>query len=197
MPDTRRRAVDGEQRRAQIVDAAQQAIATQGFEGLRVRDIAGQVGINIATLHYYFPTKEALVGAVAARIARTLEPVPPVRHDDARRALVEDVDRILARFEADRSQFVVLNEVYARAGRDGNLYEVLRPSDEAWEAHLRAIFVAGREQGSFRADLDPDGATTLVMGFFKGIVHQMDRPLSDIRRATEEMLRAMTACGPG
>src|SRR5947207_7497046 len=53
-----------EPRRDELVLAAYRLLAERGFEGLRTRDIAGAVGLNIATLHYYFPTKEALVRGV-------------------------------------------------------------------------------------------------------------------------------------
>lgn len=198
MPGTRRRAVEGEQRSAQIIDAAEHAIATHGFEGLRVRDVADQVGINIATLHYYFATKEALVAAVAQRIARAFEPPPPTSPtDDARRVLVEHIEHIERRFETARSQFVVLNELYARASRGGEPHRVLRASDEAWAGYLRATFVAGLEQGRFRADLDPDGATALVIGFFKSLIHQLDLTADRLHRATDEILRAVSASDSG
>ena len=51
-------------RRRALVFAAYRRIATDGFEGLRTRDVAADVGVNIATLHYYFPTKEALIRSV-------------------------------------------------------------------------------------------------------------------------------------
>ena len=35
------------------------------MEGLRTRDIADRVGINVATLHYHVPSKEALIELVA------------------------------------------------------------------------------------------------------------------------------------
>ena len=44
--------------------AAYREIADRGFEGLRTREVAASVGVNIATLHYYFPTKESLIRAV-------------------------------------------------------------------------------------------------------------------------------------
>src|SRR6188474_886097 len=52
-------------RRPAIAAAARALIAERGFEGLRTRDIAERVGINVATLHYHVPTKEALIEIVA------------------------------------------------------------------------------------------------------------------------------------
>ena len=55
----------GDDRRQAIAAAARAIIVEKGLEGLRTRDIAERVGINIATLHYHVPTKEALIALVA------------------------------------------------------------------------------------------------------------------------------------
>ncbi|WP_297108391.1 TetR/AcrR family transcriptional regulator, partial [uncultured Devosia sp.] len=55
----------GDERRLAIARAARALIVERGLEGLRTRDIAARVGINIATLHYHVPSKEALVALVA------------------------------------------------------------------------------------------------------------------------------------
>src|SRR5271154_7552512 len=52
-------------RRKSLLQAAFDVIASSGFEGLRTRAVAERAGVNIATLHYYFPTKQALVEGVA------------------------------------------------------------------------------------------------------------------------------------
>src|SRR6267143_4416601 len=53
-----------EPRRDELVRAAYGLLAERGFEGLRTREVAGAVGVNIATLHYYFPSKEDLIRGV-------------------------------------------------------------------------------------------------------------------------------------
>src|SRR5438309_4466346 len=67
-----------EDRRQALVVAAFNQIAELGFEGLRTREVAAEVGVNIATLHYYFPTKEKLIEGVVQhamqRFRSTLEP---------------------------------------------------------------------------------------------------------------------------
>src|SRR2546425_4292453 len=66
------------ERQEELVVAAYGLVATRGFEGLRTRDVAGAVGLNVATLHYYYPTKEALirggVGHAMGRFRSTLSP---------------------------------------------------------------------------------------------------------------------------
>src|ERR1700757_1598382 len=59
----------GAGRRDSLGRAAFACLAADGFEGLRTRSVADRAGVNIATLHYYFPTKEALIGGVADFLA--------------------------------------------------------------------------------------------------------------------------------
>ncbi|WP_433380133.1 TetR/AcrR family transcriptional regulator [Actinoplanes sp. CA-142083] len=198
MPAGRRAGSDGEQRRAQIITVAQRSIAMLGFEGLRVRDVADQVGINIATLHYYFPSKESLVKAVVDRILGDLEPVPRIDPGtDPEAVLAEHIKRILDRFEADRDGFVVLNELNARAGRDPELRATLQANDEAWAGFLRPLFASGRENGQFRSDLDPDAAAAIVIGFLKSLLSQFGLTPELTRRAADELLRSVSVRNRG
>ena len=48
-------------RRLALLQAAFDVVAQAGFEGLRTRAVADRAGVNIATLHYYFPSKQKLV----------------------------------------------------------------------------------------------------------------------------------------
>jgi len=59
------RRAPSDDRRDAIARAARALIVEKGVEGLRTRDIAERVGINIATLHYHVPSKEALIELVA------------------------------------------------------------------------------------------------------------------------------------
>lgn len=50
-----------------IMDAAEKRIRAAGYGGFSFRDIAADVGVKSASVHYHFPTKDALVAAVARR----------------------------------------------------------------------------------------------------------------------------------
>lgn len=69
-----------------IMDAAEGRIRRAGYGGFSFREIAADVGVKSASVHYHFPTKEKLAAAVARRYTdRFFEAV------DHRSALGDDV----------------------------------------------------------------------------------------------------------
>jgi AcrR family transcriptional regulator len=50
-----------------ILDAAEEAIAEQGFAGASLRDIVKTARVNLATVYYYFRSKRGLLEAVLKR----------------------------------------------------------------------------------------------------------------------------------
>ena len=57
--------------RSRILDVAERLVQTRGFNGFSYADIAAELQISKASLHYHFPSKaelgEALIGRYAAR----------------------------------------------------------------------------------------------------------------------------------
>lgn len=54
-------------RRDAILDVAERLIRTHGYSGFSFREVASEVGIKSASVHYHFPTKPDLAAAVAKR----------------------------------------------------------------------------------------------------------------------------------
>jgi len=52
-----------------ILDVAERLVQTRGFNGFSYADIAAELGITTASLHYHFPAKAALGRALIARYA--------------------------------------------------------------------------------------------------------------------------------
>ena len=82
-----------------IVDAAERRIRAQGYNGFSFRDVAADVGIKSASVHYHFPTKAELATAVARRYRNRFE--ARVAEDEA-----SGVPRVKAWREAFRRSFV-------------------------------------------------------------------------------------------
>jgi AcrR family transcriptional regulator len=151
-----------EDREGALVQAAFNQIAERGFEGLRTRDVAAGVGLNIATLHYYFPTKEALIRGVVAhamdRFRSTLaphgSPADQLRnHLRAVRKLLRDEPEIGA----------VMGELALRSARDPSLARIMSEAFAAWQRTLRGLLQRAARDGNLSPDLDNDDVAALIM----------------------------------
>ena len=155
-------------RRRALVAAAYRRIATDGFEGLRTRDIASDVGVNIATLHYYFPSKEALIRSVIGfAIQRFTETMPgdgsPL---DQLRGHLRALARLL---KEDQQLWAVMGELVLRAPRDEDLGRIFRQTDGYWHRTLRDLIGRCIEQGAVDPTLDPDDTAALMIAAIKGL----------------------------
>jgi AcrR family transcriptional regulator len=61
----------------EIVDAAAELVAADGFEALSMRRLASRLGVGAMTLYGYVRTKEELLGELANRILAGIELPPP------------------------------------------------------------------------------------------------------------------------
>lgn len=163
----------GAERRHELVSAAYDLIATKGFEGLRVRDVAERCNVNIATLHYYFPSKEALVQAVVDYLigqfrveAETIE-----NEGTALQRLQREMAIVGERLKKTPEIYVVLMELQLRSIRDPVVQKLLKETSR-WQDHIQSLLREGVQQGVFRSDLDAAESCSLLMALIKGLVIQ-------------------------
>ena len=69
----RRRQARTQDRKRQLVEIAYRLIADKGLEGFRIRQVAAAASMDNGTLHYHFPSKEALIQGVVDYLVRDLE----------------------------------------------------------------------------------------------------------------------------
>lgn len=188
-----------EGRLAEIATAARALIAERGFEGLRTRDIAARVGINVATLHYHVPTKEALIELVARSLRDDFARQNIMRPRDG----LDAVELLEAEFEdfrenmVERPQiFVVLAELIERARRDENVANVLAPMRGYAHREFTRILTKGRDEGRFRPDLDPEAAALMVHGALVATQRVPEPDTHIFDRTCAELLRALLVSCP-
>jgi AcrR family transcriptional regulator len=159
---------DAESRHDELVRAAYKRMAEAGFEGLRTRDVAAEVGVNVATLHYYFPTKEALIRAVVGhameRFRTTFE---PGRSPGAQLQAHFRGVRRLAREEPEL--FAVMGELAQRSARDGTIAAIFKETSDTWHSVLRGLLQRAQAEGFIERKLDPDATAALVVATFRGM----------------------------
>jgi AcrR family transcriptional regulator len=167
----------GEAQRRALVDAAYHLIAEGGFERLRTRDVAGRAGVNIATLHYYFATKEDLIRAVVERVQHELSTMhsPSFRGGELTplEELREEFVDVQYQLKKTPETYVVLFELSWRALRDPAMLQMLREMDVVWRRHIVSYLTEGVQRGYFRSDLDIPAVASGLVAVIKGGIMEM------------------------
>jgi len=151
-----------EKRRQELVLAAYREIAEHGFEGLRTREVAAEVGVNIATLHYYFPTKESLIQAVLEhamdRFRTTL--APQGSPSDLLRNYLRAVRKLLL----DEPELgAVMAELALRSVRDRSTGKIMNAMYDTWHLAVRGLLRRAVKEGGLRPELDTDAVAALIV----------------------------------
>ncbi len=178
-------------RRHDLVAAAYRQIALQGFEGLRTRDVAAAAGVNVATLHYYFPTKEALIGAVLTHAMQRFRSSMPAggspadqlrRHFAGIRRLVRDEPEL----------FAVMGELALRSVRDPAIRELYQQTTDIWQATVRGLLAKAARDGALTGARNIDAQASLVVSALTGASMI---PLSRPARLTETIAELERSLG--
>jgi len=158
----------GPERKRALVAAAYERIAEHGFEGLRTRDVAGDVGINIATLHYYFPTKEALIRAVVGyAMGRFVATIPT--EGSGTEVLRGHLQALARLMKEDSGLWAVMGELSLRAPRDPELARIFQQTDHAWHRKLAELLRDAQKDGALTQEIEPEDAAAAVVATLKGL----------------------------
>lgn len=138
--------------RQQLLLAAQRRIQGNGYNGFSFRDLAEEVGIRSASIHYYFPTKSDL----AVDLLRTYG----LAVEDVLKRFRQTHRKALARIHAFIELFTTTLETNGQACLCGMLAAEVnslpRPVQaelisliQRWEAWLSEVIREGCESGEF------------------------------------------------
>jgi AcrR family transcriptional regulator len=154
--------------RRELILAAYNRIATDGFEGLRTRDVAADAGVNIGTLHYYFPSKEKLIQAVVrytnSRFAGTLSGT-----GTAAERLLRHLEGIRHLLLTDEQLWSTSSEVAIRAGRDPVIGEVVQNGQRHWFGYVSELVARGVAERALTPDLQPDRVASVLISAMRGL----------------------------
>jgi TetR/AcrR family transcriptional repressor of nem operon len=165
------RAPDAERRpantRSRILDVAERLVQVRGFNGFSYADVAAELGVTKASLHYHFPSKaelgEALIARYAERFAHALAAIdanltPAPAKLDAYANLYAEV----LRQERMCLCGMLAAEYQTLPGPVRNAVVAFLDDNEAW---LALVLEHGREDGSLRfSNTAADTARSIVSG---------------------------------
>ena len=163
-------AKSGVDRKEQIVSAAIDRLYSVGFEGLRVGDVARDVGINNATLVHHFGSKVALINAVVARFTRTFEAVADATNTEGppQDRLARHLQSSLALMRSAPEMFVVLNEIMVRARRDPEVSRLVSAPIRSWRQHIVSLILAPADEADPAARTRAEDIATACMAQLLG-----------------------------
>ncbi len=176
-----------DERRRLIVEAAFIAVAREGFEGLRTRDIAARVGINSATLHHYFETKVDLIQAIAELLERRLES----EHVPVHEASLNPFGRQFADFifyqQRAPELLAVYREFVGRAPRDPVINKLVEKLHAGWKDSVVIALTESHKSGLLREDVDIRALAGLVVSTTWGMVTRIFASSREFEAATEQL----------
>src|SRR3954465_1187915 len=168
---------------ARILDVAERLVQSRGFNGFSYADIAAELNVTKASLHYHFPGKAELGEALIVRYAQ--------RFADALAAIDEQGGDARVRLGADASIYgdVLRDHRMCLCGMLAADYETLPEPMQAAvikffddnETWLVAVLERGVEEGALQVAGTPrEAAQTIVSGLEGAML--VARPYGDVNR---------------
>jgi TetR/AcrR family transcriptional repressor of nem operon len=166
-----------------ILDVGERLVQIRGFNGFSYADVAAEVGVTKASLHYHFPGKAELGEALINRYAR--------RFGEALREIDLDGGDVHAKLEGYAALYtsVVREQRMCLCGMLAADYDTLPPAmrdavvgffddNEAW---LERILEQGQAEGALRYPGRARDQAQLIIGALEGAM-LVGRPYGDPQR---------------
>jgi TetR/AcrR family transcriptional regulator, repressor for uid operon len=181
-----------EEKREEILGAAERCFARSGFHGATIAQICEEAGISPGHLYHYFASKEAIIGAIAsagleytrARFAEITEDQDPIR------TLVSEFERLKA---LNQTKSGVLIDVLAEAARNPAIGKILQETSEEMRRLMAAFLRRGQANGQIDPELDADMASALLISMIDSLKTLPIRaPTIDPKRSADVLDKMIT-----
>ena len=181
----------------QILDVAEHLVQVRGFNAFSYADVAGDLGLTNAALHYHFPSKselgEALIARYAIRFAGALVEIDesladPLRKLDAYADLYADV------LQSQRMCLcgMLAAEYETLSAGMQDAVSLFFEKNEKW---LAGVLQQGRDDGTLSFAGSPlDEARSIVGSLEGGML--IARSFGDIKRFESAASHLLTALRP-
>jgi TetR/AcrR family transcriptional repressor of nem operon len=179
-PDVARRPANT---RSRILDAGERLVQVRGFNGFSYADVAAELSLTKASLHYHFPSKaelgEALIARYAERFAHALADIDAnLTHPPAKLGAYASLYAEVLRQERMCLCGMLAAEYETLPSPIRDAVVTFLDDNEAW---LAPVLEQGREEGSLRfAGTAADTARSIVSGLEGAML--VARPYGAIER---------------
>jgi AcrR family transcriptional regulator len=161
-----------QERKHQILNAAEGVFADKGFSDARMDDIAEQTGLSKGTLYLYFKSKEDLVIAILDRIFSGLFDQLEARKSDelgATEAIWRFTEEAIRDYQTMLHMMPIAYEFLALAFRNKVVQKALKQYFGHYMNALVPLIERGIESGEFR-QVDPNEVAIAAGAIFEGTI---------------------------
>ena len=177
-----------EQRRNEILNAAEKVFFSKGFNYATMDEVAEEAELSKGTLYLYFKNKEDLYFAIAQRSMTILRSLfqDAVKQHDTGIEKVRAVGRAYHKFSEDHKNYFNMMMHFAAVQESLNLDscvfdEMHMQGQSVLQVLVEAIQI-GINDGTIRSNLDPLKTAFLLQGVSSGIIHLIARETNHIKK---------------
>jgi TetR/AcrR family transcriptional regulator, repressor for uid operon len=181
-------------KRRQIVDAAIICFAKQGFHATSTAQICAQAGMSPGNLFHYFPTKDAIIQAIAELDRQETRGAINQLMDT--QSVIEGLQSLAGKaLKAARDPVygAITIEVIAEAGRNPGVAALFAATATSARWSLVQVLQRGIEQGQIDPYLDVDHAAIWLIAVIDGAVSRAALEPEFDMIANQEMLSRLIA----
>jgi AcrR family transcriptional regulator len=173
-----------EERKSQILDAAEQVFTQKGLDLARMDDIAEETGLSKGTLYLYFKSKEDLIIAILDRIFQGVFKQLDARKDNelsATEAISQFTEEAIHDYKLMLRLMPVAYEFLALAFRNKTVQKALKQYFRHYMEVLVPIIQRGIDAGEFRP-VDAQEVAIAAGAIYEGtiLLWVYDKTLVDI-----------------
>jgi AcrR family transcriptional regulator len=188
-----------EERKQEILDAAQRLFCTRGYAQTKITDIISEIGMCKGLFYYYFESKEVILDAIVARIMDA--DISAIQA--AAESALSAQERLAAQFEAHRAilaaQRPIRSEPPGVAENPELQVKLIRQSMELLAPFLAATLEQGSREGVFQVEYPRETAAVLLSAYtYHCLLETSDgQTAKGFRSVLEKSLCAKQGCFDG
>jgi AcrR family transcriptional regulator len=171
--NTASEAIPGLARREAILEAATALFAESGYHAVGMRAIADAVGVRSSSLYHHFPSKQALLAAIASEATHEFVTsyVTVLESDAPAAERVAEVLRaqVVFYWQHRLSRQVGLTNLRELKEDDRELYDSIHDDLRSYQHAITKAIEDGLQAGVFTAKGDPKLLSTAVVAMVLGV----------------------------
>jgi AcrR family transcriptional regulator len=161
---------NGQDRRAQILDAAISCFAKRGFHPTSMHDISAEAGISVGLIYRYFENKEAVISAMADRHKSQIQDL--LQQAAQAPSLLESLEILFTAHccEEPKIQSAFVVDLYAESARNPDIAAIVLDVVDTAMSGVTELISRSPERESAVSDLTPQEMSELIFAVARGML---------------------------